>query len=229
LSPGLTNHYEFLKGKTHTIGWGQYRSGDFSSRTDTGTCSLSLADLDPGTSLCPASKKNSLTDPNRQKDCSPRLDQSCYDSTTYRFASEKCPSGNSCARWIETGPNGGSFYLDGCLLSQYCGTRGLYKGKTVLFDCPSPPPPVPTPTPAPTPSSTRQGTRCTLAQEDDVNNKKRAPTCSSFRACANPTTTQPDSSRCEANESCAKYAWKGSTGIVYAYQHACVLQKYCGL
>jgi hypothetical protein len=62
-----------------------------------------------------------------------------------------------------------------------------------------------------------------------VNNKKRAPTCSSFKACANPTTNQPDSTRCEANERCAKYPWKGSRGTIYAYQHACVLKKYCGL
>lgn len=88
---------------------------------------------------------------------------------------------------------------------------------------------MPPPPPPPPIGGTRQGTRCTLQQEDDVNNKKRAPTCSSFRACANPTTNQPDNASCEANESCAKYAWKGSSGTVYAYQHACVLQKYCGL
>jgi hypothetical protein len=212
------------------MGWGQYRSGDFTSRDDQGTCSLSLADLPAEASLCPASKRNSLTDLNRQNDCSPKLDQSCYDSTTYRFANNKCPSGNSCARWIETGPNGGSFYLDGCLLTQYCGTTGYYKGRTVQFDCPNPVQSDGGSTSGGGQTNTgRQGTRCTPQQENDANNKKRAPTCSSFRACANPTTNQPDNSSCEANESCAKYAWKGSSGTVYAYQHACVLQKYCGL
>jgi len=229
LSPGLANHYDFAKGKTHTMGWGQYKTSDFAVTPVQGTCSLSLADLKPQpTSLCPDSKKNG-SDPNRQKDCSPALGQSCYDSTTYRFANSKCPAGNACARWIETSPTGGSFYLDGCLLAQYCGTSGRYKGRMVQFDCPNPPPPVTPVTPPPPVTLTRQGTRCTLQQEDDVNNKKRAPTCSSFRACANQTTNQPDSSSCEANESCAKYAWKGSSGTVYAYQYACVLQKYCGL
>jgi hypothetical protein len=148
--PGLPNHYSFVKGRTHTMGWAQYRTADFSATDDTGTCSLSLSDLVADVSLCPASKRDSTTDMNRQKDCSPKLTQSCYDSTTYRFANSNCPTGNSCARWIETGPNGASFYLDGCLLTQYCGTTGNYKGRTVRFDCPNPAPTV-TPTPQPVP------------------------------------------------------------------------------
>lgn len=186
------------------MGWAQYRTADFAASDDQGTCSLSLSDLAQTPSLCPASKRDSRTDPSRQQDCSPKLSQSCYDSTTYRFANSKCPSGNSCARWIETGANGASFYLDGCLLTQYCGTTGNYKGRTVQFDCPNPvrptQPVVKPPVTPPPVTATRQGTRCTLQQEDDINNKKRAPTCSSFRACANPTTYQPDNSSCEANE-----------------------------
>jgi hypothetical protein len=139
LSPGLANHYDFRKGRTHAMGWGQYRTNDFAARSDAGTCSLSLSDLAKETSsLCPASKKNSQTDPNRQKDCSPKLTQTCYDSTTYTFSNAKCPADSSCARWIETAPTGGAFYLDGCLLSQYCGSTGNYKGRTVQFECPNP-------------------------------------------------------------------------------------------
>jgi len=193
---------------------------------------LGLSDLAAEATLCPASKRNSLTDPNRQKDCSPQLTTSCYDSTTYQFSNAKCPADSSCARWIETGANGGAFYLDGCLLTEYCGSTGNYKGRTVQFDCPNPrqtPAGPGTPTGPAGPVDTAQGTRCTLQQENDVSNKKRAATCSSFRACANPTTNLPDNSACAANESCARYAWKGSSGTVYAYQHACVLQKYCGL
>lgn len=173
------------------MGWAQYKTADFAATSDQGTCSLSLSDLPVDATLCPASKRNSLTDLNRQKDCSPKLTQSCYDSTTYQFANSKCPSGNSCARWIETGPNGASFYLDGCLLTQYCGTTGNYKGRTVQFDCPNAAGPTYPPS-----TGKPEGTRCTLQQEDDVNNKKRGPTCSSFRACANPTTNQPDNSLC---------------------------------
>jgi hypothetical protein len=35
-------------------------------------------------------------------------------------------------------------------LTQYCGTTGNYKGRTVRFDCPNPAPTV-TPTPQPVP------------------------------------------------------------------------------
>lgn len=222
LSPGLADHYDFVKGRTHSLGWGQYRSGDFTAIADQGTCALSLSDVptDP-TSKCPASKRDSTTDPSRQEDCSPALDTPCYDSSG-QYANSKCPSGNSCARWVVTRPNGGGFYLDGCLLTQYCGTTGNYRGKPVKFDCPNQ-------GPKPEPAAGRQGTRCTEQQENDASNKKRAPTCSSFRACANRATNEPEDSSCEANERCAKYAWKGSSGAVYAYQHACVLRKYCGL
>jgi hypothetical protein len=219
------------------MAWGQYRTNDFAARSATGTCSLSLTGLEAPPPLCPASKRDSQTDPSRQKDCSPHLTQSCYDPATYSFSNAKCPAGNSCARWIETGSSGGSFYLDGCLLTRYCGTRGNYKGRSVVFECPAActgpncgdKPKDPCSLPNPPSSCKGQGTRCTLQQENDATNKKRAPTCSSFRACANPTTNLPDSSSCEANESCAKYAWKGASGTVYAYQHACVLRKYCGL
>jgi len=212
------------------MAWGQYRTNDFAARSAAGTCSLSLTTMTIEPPRCSATKRDSQTDPSRQADCSPHLAQSCYDPATYSFSNAKCPAGNSCARWIETGSSGGSFYLDGCLLTRYCGTRGNYKGRSVVFECPTAQEPESDCKTNPTSSEQcQQGTRCTLQQENDATNKKRAPTCSSFRGCANPTTNQPDSSACESNESCAKYAWKGSSGTVYAYQHACVLRKYCGL
>lgn len=227
LSPGLADHYDFVKGRTHSLGWGQYRTADFNFLNDKGTCTLSLSDLTPVSPAgrCPASKRDSTTDTSRQEDCSPKLSTPCYDSRG-QYANSKCPTGNSCARWVVTRANGGGFYLDGCLLTQYCGSVGLYKGKQVKYECPNP---AGTKDPVgPVVPAGRQGTRCTLQQENDVNNRKRAPTCSSFRACANPRTNEADDSSCEANERCAKYAWKGSSGSVYAYQHACVLKKYCG-
>jgi hypothetical protein len=123
LSPGLAKHYNFKKGSTHTIGWGQYKTADFKiipteNLGTLGTCSLGLTELAGSASLCPAAAA-----PAPVNTCTPSA-QSCYDSTTYTFANSKCASGNSCARWIETSPNGAAFYLDGCLPSKCCGTSG---------------------------------------------------------------------------------------------------------
>lgn len=162
LTPGasLPNRYQFVKGKTHTIGFRHYATNNFAA-TDYGygTCSLSLSHLKPQQTGCSAAKRDSTTDPTRQQDCSPNLQQSCYNANTYHFDNNKCPAGNSCARWIETRPGGGSFYLDGCLLTQYCSTTGNYKGKTVRFDCPNPAATLPL---NPPPTAGPQGTRCTL-------------------------------------------------------------------
>jgi hypothetical protein len=162
-NPNLPLRYNFVKGKTHTIGWRQYRDGSFATgESDRGTCSLSLSHLaHKAGGTCPDSKKNSTTDLTRQKDCSPKLNQSCYNANTYQFDNNKCPSDSSCARWIETRQDGGSFYLDGCLLTQYCGSTGNLHDRTVRFECPNPRTVAP-PTPAPQPTSARQGTRCTL-------------------------------------------------------------------
>lgn len=214
------------------MAWGQYRTSDFAAISAQGKCVLNLKDLDA--QMCPDSKRDSTTNPNRQKDCSPHIQEKCFDVQTGAYANKNCPVGSHCARWVQV--NGGAkFYADGCILPQYCGTRGNYGGSVgVAFDCPDATPNTGTPT-TPTGPSTpvdtgRQGTRCTATQENDTSNLLRVNQCSSFDYCTSQATGLGDNSLCtRPNEYCGKYAWKSSSGTTLANLDACILKKYCGL
>lgn len=229
LSTGLTDRYVFTKGRAHDMAWGQYRTSDFAAISAQGTCAFNLKDLD-GQRSCPASKRDSTTDPKRQEDCSPHIQQKCFDPLTGAYPNKNCPAGHSCARWVRE-QQGAKFYADGCVLPQYCGTRGDFGARRdVTFECPDQTPNQgTTPQPTPTPTTGQQGTRCTAIQENDVNDKMRVNKCSSFDYCTSQQTGRGDSSLCRTNEQCGRYAWKSSSGTTLANLDACILKKYCGI
>jgi hypothetical protein len=163
LAPG-SGHFAITKGTTHKMGWGQYIAGNLASVTNTGTCSLKLPGTKektpttpaPGTSSCPAAKRDSTTDAKRQQDCSPSFSKKCYDVDAGQYKNANCPAGSSCGQWISTiGTE--RFYENGCILQQYCNTKGDYnQDRNVNFKCPgkdangSAPPTTPTTPTTPT-------------------------------------------------------------------------------
>jgi hypothetical protein len=121
---------------------------------------------------CPRSKRDSTVDPKRQQDCSPAIATRCYDNSAGLYRNSRCPAGSACGQWTQT-IGGSAYYINGCVLIQYCNTNGDYNTDlNVEFKCPDPNPPTPAPTsdvPTTVPDATDEtptapeGTKCTLA------------------------------------------------------------------
>lgn len=121
---------------------------------------------------CPRSKRDSTVDPKRQQDCSPAIATRCYDNSAGLYRNSRCPAGSACGQWTQT-IGGSAYYINGCILIEYCDTNGDYNTDlNVEFKCPDPNPPTPAPTsdvPAVVEETTDvtptapEGTKCTLA------------------------------------------------------------------
>jgi hypothetical protein len=95
---------------------------------------------------CPSYKRDSTTDPKRQQDCSPAIATRCYDNSAGLYRNSRCPAGSACGQWTQT-IGGSAYYINGCILNQYCDTNGDYNTDlNVEFKCPDPNPRIDAPT-----------------------------------------------------------------------------------
>lgn len=124
LNTGYKTHYPLTLGAPHKMMWAQWKTMDFATLTNKGTCSFNIADTKSPLG-CPNSKRDSNSDPKRQEDCSPEFNKGCYDVKTGLFANSYCSGGSKCAKW-EASVGGVKYMQSGCILRQYCGTTGDY-------------------------------------------------------------------------------------------------------
>ena len=81
---------------------------------------------------CKPAATDCENDDNRVEKCSTLT--KCFNPSTFQYDNSECKSqGEACARWSDGNKN----EITGCILSEYCGTGGFFKGVNTNFKCPN--------------------------------------------------------------------------------------------